>query len=192
LDWWLGEEGYFEPWVAWEAGTKGPQGLERELLFRAAVELAHKAWLEYERRDYYDPVVGELWERLRVVVEARYDRLDELKTVWEEAPPEARQGVRIPAYLWDALTGKLDITASTAVPDAEEARYIFARLRGRPPQKVDRFLTLLYGSANLTGQVIAITQLSAPDPGANGHLSNGANGQRPDQGPSRDQGGDTP
>jgi hypothetical protein len=190
LDWWLADEGFFVPWVAWEAGAKGPEGLEQELMFRAAVELSHKAWLEFERRDYYDPVVGELWERLRVIVEARYDRLNELQTVWAEAPPEPRQRIRIPLYLSDALAGKLDVTDSTVAPDAEEARAIIARLRGRPPQKVDRFLTLLYGSANANEQPKAITRLSARDPGANGRLLNGGNGQRPDQGQSRDCEGD--
>src|SRR5262249_6759160 len=96
LDGWLGEEGYFEPWLAFEAGAKGPQGLEQELLFRAAVDLSHKAWRELERRDYHDPVLGPLVERLRAIVQARYDRLDELQTVWEETPPEARQRIRIP------------------------------------------------------------------------------------------------
>jgi hypothetical protein len=180
LDWWLGEEGFFEPWLAWEAGAKGPDGLELELLFRAAVDLRHKAWYEFERRDYGDPVVGALWEGLRAIVEARYDRLDELKTVWEEAPPEPRRRIRIPAHLWDALTGKVDITDSTAAPDPEEARSIIARLRGQPPQKVEKFLTLLYGSANLNGHVKPITQSLAPGDGTNGHLCNGVNGKGPE------------
>jgi hypothetical protein len=195
LEWWLAEEGYLVAWLAWEAGAKGPQGLELELLFRAAVDLSHQAWLEYEGPHYFDPVLGPLVERLRAIVAARYDRLDELQTVWDEAPPDARQRIRIPACLWDALTGKLDITDSTAASDpgaAEEARSIIARLRGQPPQKVDRFLTLLYGSANLNGQVEAITQLPAPAPSTNGRLGNGANGKGPDQGPSRSRGGDAP
>jgi hypothetical protein len=166
LEWWLGEAGCFEPWLAWEMG-EGPQGLQQELRFRAAVDLSHKAWCEFERRNYCDPVIGALWERLRAIVEARYDRLDELNSVWEETPLEARQRIRIPAYLWDALTGKLDITDCSAAPDrdaAEEARSIIERLRGKPPEKVLRFLKLLYGSDNLTGQVIAITQLSVTAP----------------------------
>jgi hypothetical protein len=180
LEWWLGEEGLFEPWVAWEAGAKGPQGLEQELLYRAAVDLSHKAWCEFERRNYYDVVVGPLWERLRAIVAARYDRLDELKSVWEETPLEARQRIRIPPYMWDALTGKLDITDGTAAPDrdaAEEARNIIERLRGKPPEKVLRFLTLLYGSDHPNVQVEAITQWLAPAPGTNSHL-NGANSWR--------------
>jgi hypothetical protein len=185
MEWWLADQGFFESWVAWEAGERGPQGLELELVYRAAVELAHKAWLEYERRDYCDPVVGDLWERLAAIVEARYDRLDELKTVWAEAPPEARQRIRIPPYLSDALTGRLDITDTMAAPDAEEARYIIARLRGQPQEKVEKFLTLLYGSADLTGQVKATTPLPAPAPGLNGYVVNGVNDKRPDQGQRR-------
>jgi hypothetical protein len=194
LDWWLAEEGFFEPWLAWEAGAKGPQGLEQELIFRAAVDLSHKTWCEFERRDYCDPVVGALWERLRAIVKAGYDRLDELQTVWAETQPEARQRIRIPPYLWDALTGKLDITDSMMAPDpaaAEEARSIVARLRGQPPQKVEKFLRLLYGSANLNGQAKAITQSPAPAPSTNGPM-NGANWQRPDQGPGCGRGGDAP
>jgi hypothetical protein len=193
LDWWLGEEGYLVAWLAWEAGAKGPQGLEQELLFRSAVDLSHKAWCEFERLDYSDPVLGPLVERLRAIVQARYDRLDELQTVWEETPPEGRQRIRIPPFLWDALTGKLDISDSTAAPDpaaAEEVRSIIARLRGQPPQKVEKFLTLLYGSANLNGQVKASTQSPSPDPGTNGRMI-GANG-RPDQERSRGRGEEAP
>jgi hypothetical protein len=69
---------------------------------------------------------------------------------------------------------------------AQEARRIMERLRGQPPGKVEKFVTVLYGSASLNGQAKAITHLPAQDPGAIGHLVIGVNGKGADQGPGRD------